>query len=109
MKKINLNHRFLKPFKNIYILILVVFVVWMIFFDSNSYFIHNELNTEIRDLETEKEYYKKNKEKDDKEFKKLSSQKGLEKFAREEYYMKRENEEIFIIEYEDSLKTKDNE
>jgi len=109
MKKINLNHRFLKPFKNIYILILVVFVVWMIFFDSNSWFIHNELNTEIRDLETEKEYYKKNKEKDDKEFKKLSSQKGLEKFAREEYYMKRENEEIFIIEYEDSLKTKDNE
>lgn len=109
MKKISLNHRVLKPFKNIYILALVIFVVWMIFFDSNSWFIHNELNTEINDLQAEKEYYKNGKEKDDKEFKKLSSKQGLEKFAREEYYMKRENEEIFIIEYEDSLKTKDNE
>ena len=109
MKKINLNHRFLKPFKNIYVLILVVFVIWMIFFDSNSWFIHNELNNEIEDLKAEKEYYQKGKEKDDKEFKKLSSEQGLEKFAREEYYMKRENEEIFIIEYEDSLKATDNE
>lgn len=109
MKKFNTNNKYLKPFKNIYILVLVIFVVWMIFFDSNSWFIHNELNTEISDLEAEKEYYKKNKEKDDKEFKKLSSEDGLEKFAREEYYMKRENEDIFIIEYEDSLKTKDNE
>lgn len=64
MKKINLNHRFLKPFKNIYILILVVFVVWMIFFDSNSWFIHNELNNEIDNLKAEKEYYQKGKEKE---------------------------------------------
>ena len=41
--------------------------------------------------------------------KKLSTEEGLEKFAREEYYMKRDSEEIFIIEYEDSLKTKDYE
>ncbi|TBN03648.1 septum formation initiator [Hyunsoonleella flava] len=109
MKKFNLNHRFLKPFKNIYILGLVIFAIWMIFLDDNSWFIHNELNTEIKNLKAEKEYYRKGKEKDDKEFKKLSSEQGLEKFAREEYYMKRENEEIFIIEYEDSLKTKDNE
>ncbi|MFS4482659.1 FtsB family cell division protein [Hyunsoonleella sp. 2307UL5-6] len=109
MKKINTNNKYLKPFKNIYILILVVFVVWMIFFDSNSWFIHHELNSEINDLEAEKDYYKRNKDNDDKAFKKLSSQQGLEKFAREEYFMKRENEEIFIIEYEDSLKTKDNE
>lgn len=109
MKKINTNNKYLKPFKNIYILVLAVFVVWMLFFDDNSWFIHNELNTEIDNLEAEKEYYRKNKEKDDAAFKKLSSEIGLEKFAREEYYMKRENEEIFIIEYEDSLKTKDNE
>lgn len=78
----------------------------MIFFDSNSWFIHNELNTEIKALETEKAYYQKGKEKDDKEFKELSTDLGLEKFAREEYYMKRDNEDIFIIEYEDSLNTK---
>ena len=81
----------------------------MLFLDSNSWFIHNELNNEINDLEAEKEYYKKEIEKDNKAIKKLSTEEGLEKFAREEYYMKREKEEIFIIEYEDSLKNKKDE
>ncbi|WP_370478561.1 FtsB family cell division protein [Tamlana flava] len=101
--------KLLKPFKNIFLLILAVFAVWMIFFDANSWLIHHELNTEIDDLENEKEYYKKEIEKDKKDLKKLSSEEGMEKFAREAYYMKRDNEEIYIIEYEDSLKTKDNE
>jgi len=103
------KNKYLKPFKNIFILILVVFAVWMLFFDANSWLIHHELNTEIEDLENEKEYYKKEIVKDNKDLKKLSTEEGLEKFAREEYYMKRDNEEIYIIEYEDSLKTKDNE
>ena len=101
--------RFLKPLKNVFILILFVFIVWMLFFDANSYLIHHELNSNIDALETEKEYYRKEIEKDKKAIKKLSTEEGLEKFAREEYYMKRDSEEIFIIEYEDSLKTKDNE
>jgi len=103
------NNRYLKPFKNIFILILVVFVIWMLFFDANSWLIHHELNTEIEDLENEKKYYKKEIEKDKKDLKKLSTEEGLEKFAREEYYMKRDNEDIYIIEYEDSLKTKNYE
>ncbi|MFY0713985.1 septum formation initiator family protein [Seonamhaeicola sp. NFXS20] len=98
------KHKFFKPFKNIFILILVAFAIWMLFFDANSWLIHHELNTEIKDLENEKEYYKKEIEKDNKILKELSTEEGLEKFAREEYYMKRDNEEIFIIEYEDSLK-----
>jgi cell division protein FtsB len=105
--KLNKNpNKYLKPFKNWFVLILVVFVVWMLFFDANSWFIHNELNNDIEALETEKEYYKREIEKDKKAIKKISTEEGLEKFAREEYYMKRENEEIFIIEYEDSLKNK---
>ncbi|WP_406684738.1 septum formation initiator family protein [Seonamhaeicola sp. MEBiC1930] len=103
------KHKFFKPFKNIFILILVAFAVWMLFFDTNSWLIHHELNTDIEDLENEKEYYKKEIEKDNENIKKLSTEEGLEKFAREEYYMKRENEEIFIIEYEDSLKVEVNE
>ncbi|MFV0540150.1 MAG: FtsB family cell division protein [Aestuariibaculum sp.] len=103
------NKKILKPFKNIFILILAIFVVWMLFFDANSWLIHRELNSDIDALENEKEYYKKEIDKDNKSFKKLSTDKGLEKFAREEYYMKRDNEEIFIIEYEDSLKTKQND
>ena len=101
--------KYLKPFKNIFILILVVFAVWMLFFDANSWLIHHELNTDIEDLENEKEYYKKEIDKDNKALKELSTEEGLEKFAREAYYMKRDNEEIYIIEYEDSLKTKQDE
>lgn len=103
------KHKIFKPFKNIFILILAVFIVWMLFFDANSWLIHHELNTDIDALESEKEYYKKEIEKDNKAIKTLSTEEGLEKFAREEYYMKRENEEIYIIEYEDSLKTKKDE
>ena len=94
----------LKYFKNIFIIIFTIFAIWMLFFDANSLIIHNELNGDINDLEDEKEFYLKEIEKDNKELEKLSTDEGLEKFAREEYYMKREKEEIFIIEYEDSLK-----
>ena len=105
--KLNENRiKYLKPFKNWFALILLVFVVWMLFFDANSWFIHNELNNDIEALEAEKEYYKREIDKDKKAIKKISTEEGLEKFAREEYYMKRENEEIFLIEYEDSLKNK---
>ncbi|WP_147679069.1 FtsB family cell division protein [Algibacter pacificus] len=110
MAKFNKNtSKYLKPFKNWFILISAGFLIWMIFFDANSWLIHHELNNDIEALENEKEYYKREIEKDKKAIKKISSEVGLEKFARETYYMKRENEDIYIIEYEDSLNVKNNE
>lgn len=78
----------------------------MLFFDANSFFIHRELNSEMNDLENERDYYKKEIVKDKKALKGLSTEEGLERLAREKYYMKKENEEIYIIEYEDSIKNK---
>ena len=103
VKFANTYKHFLKPFKNIFFLIFIVFAIWMLFFDSNSWFIHNELNNDIEALEDEKEYYKNEIEKDKKEIKKLSNDDGLEKYGREKYHMKKENEEIYLIEYEDSI------
>ena len=57
------KNKYLKPFKNWFILIFVGFSVWMLFFDTNSWLIHNELNTDIEALENEKEYYKREIEK----------------------------------------------
>ncbi|MBU2940737.1 septum formation initiator family protein [Lacinutrix sp. C3R15] len=94
----------LKYFKNIFLIIFTIFAIWMLFFDANSLLIHNELNNDINNLEDEKDFYLKEIEKDNKELEKLSTDEGLEKFAREAYYMKRDKEEIYIIEYEDSLK-----
>ena len=100
------NNKYLKPFKNVFVLILIIFAVWMLFFDSNSWFIHNELNEDIKKLEEEKDYYQGEIEKDKKEIEKLSTEEGIEKYGREHYKMKKEDEEIYIIEYEDSLKQK---
>ena len=99
----------LKYFKNIYVIILILFALFMIFWDSNSLLIHNELNNDIEKLENEKEYYRKEIIKDNKAIKELKKEEGHEKFAREEYYMKRDNEDIYIIEYQDSLKVNKNE
>lgn len=99
----NNYQKYLKPFRNVFALILFIFAIWMLFFDSNSWFIHNELNQNIDKLEEEKKYYEGEIEKDQKEIKSLSSEEGIEKYGREHYKMKKEDEEIYLIEYEDSI------
>jgi cell division protein FtsB len=94
---------------NMYVLVLTVFVVWMVFFDTNSLLIHWELKKQINNLEKQKEFLHEEIAKDKKIIKKLSDPEELEKFAREQYYLKKKNEEIYLIEYEDSVKTKDDE
>ncbi|EAR01024.1 FtsB family cell division protein [Maribacter sp. HTCC2170] len=91
---------------NIYVLVLTAFVVWMLFFDTNSFLIHKELKKEIKNLEKTQEFLHNEIEKDKKIIEKLSDTSELEKFAREQYYLKKKNEEIYLIEYEDSLKNK---
>jgi len=89
---------------NIYVLVLTVFVVWMLFFDTNSLLIHRELKKEIKNLEKTQDFLRNEIAKDKKIIEKLSDTNELEKFAREQYYLKKKNEEIYLIEYEDSLK-----
>ncbi len=94
-------------FSSIYVLVLTAFVVWMLFFDTNSLLIHLELKKEINKLEKQKEFLQIEISKDKEIIDKLSDPKELEKFAREQYYLKKKNEEIYLIEYEDSLKIKE--
>ena len=108
LKKIK-NSKWFKVTGNIYVLIITIFVSWMLFFDSNSLLTHLELKQEINKLEKQKEHLQKEIDQDKKTIKSLRNDKGIEKFAREEYFLKKDNEEIYIIEYEDSLKLKDNE
>lgn len=95
--------KYLKPFKSFYIIGLIVFAIWMIFFDTHSWLLHHDLNNDIDALEDEKEYYQSEMKKDNKAIKTLSTDIGVEKIAREKYYMKKPNEEIYIIEYQDSI------
>ncbi|MDA0316156.1 MAG: FtsB family cell division protein [Flavobacteriaceae bacterium] len=95
-----------KPFKNIFLLVTIIFIVWMLFFDANSWLIHRELNKEIDALNVKKEFYESEINSDKKEIKILQTPEGVEKYAREKYNMKKENEDIYIIET-DTLKPKE--
>ena len=83
---------------NKYVITVLCFLVWMIFFDSTSFLVINELNGEITRYENQLNFYKTEYEKNDRFFRKLMNNKQeKEKYARENYFMKKPNEEIFIL------------
>jgi len=94
------SKRWFKIVSNKYVLLLLIFAFWMFFLDSNSWFIHHELDEEIDELETNKEYYQKEIAKDKSTIEKLNDSFEMESFARQQYYMKRADEDIFIIQYD---------
>lgn len=85
---------------NKYVLLSLIFAGWMIFLDSNSWFIHNELNQELNELKDNKNYYRNEIAKDKAVIEQLQDSVELEKFARQKYFMKRADEDIYIIEYD---------
>ena len=99
LKQITENKVF-RVLSNKYVIVLVLFIVWMGFFDENSFINQRELDNEIDKLENANEYYKKQIDEDQNIIDNLNDPDSLEKYAREEYKMKRENEDIFIIEYD---------
>ena len=100
------NNKWVRIFSNKYLIITVLFIIWMLFFDTNSYLIHHELNNDIKKLEKNKEEYLEEIMNDKLFIEKMKDSSEIEKFAREQYYLKRKNEEIYLIEHEDSVKTK---
>mgnify|MGYP006297616759 CR=1 FL=1 len=85
--------------KNKYTLTLFIFFVWLLFFDSNN-LMHriSNINT-IRKLENEKEYYEEKIRKDSTQLETLRTDPNeIEKIGREKYFMKKNDEEIFVIE-----------
>ena len=99
IKKPNPFLKFLKKWiLNKYFVTVLAFLVWMVFFDSTSFLVINDLNREINKYEDQLSYYKQEYEKNDQFYKKLMNNKDeKEKFARENYFMKKPNEEIFIL------------
>ena len=90
---------------NKYLVASVFFIVWMLFFDQRDYFQQRERQAELNKLEAKKRYYVEEIEKTRKQLQDLQNNPAaLEKFARERYLMKREGEDIFIIEDSADLK-----
>ena len=91
-----------KAFRNFYFLTAFFFLLWMVALDSNNLFMRYQLTSKLRSLENEKVYYEEKimeVEKDRDEL--FGDNESLEKFAREKYLMKKETEDIFIVEEKD--------
>lgn len=99
MNKQEVWNKLLPWIRNKYILTSLVFLLWLIIFDRSNWFdMVGELRS-IHSLENEKEYYQKKIETDSKKLKELkTNDQNLEKFAREQYLMKKNGEDIFIVE-----------
>lgn len=89
-----------KFLSNKYMWSLSFFAVWMLFLDNYSYFDHRVLNNQIEELEDNKKYYQEEIKKDEAQIKQLKNPEQIEKYAREKYYMKKDSEDIYIIEFE---------
>jgi len=99
------NSRWFKVGTNIYLLVSLFFIVWMLFFDTNSFRILWSLESKIDDLEQQKKELIRQIDEDRLMIEKLSDSIELEKFGREQYYLKKADEDIFIVEFRDSVKT----
>ena len=85
--------------KNKYLMTFGVFVVWMLFFDRNDLITQHHRNTEYQQLTESREYYLEKIAGENTELQKLKfNPYTLEKYAREKYYMKRDNEDVYIID-----------
>jgi len=86
-------------FRNFYVVTGLCFLIWLTFLDSNDLISRFSLSAKLHSLENEKEYYEKKIEEVEKDRKELMTNKELlEKFAREKYLMKKESEDVFIIQ-----------
>lgn len=95
----------LSVLKNKYVFTPLIFLVWLAFFDKNDFISEYSYRQQLKSLRKDKQFYldeiKENKEKMNEL---MSSPANLEKFAREKYYMKKDDEDVFVIVYNESVK-----
>ena len=85
--------------KNKYLISLTVFAVWIIFFDRNDLITQWDRKQELQKLDSSTTFYEKEIANTKRDLMDLNNKPAiLEKFAREKFYFKRHNEEIFLVD-----------
>jgi cell division protein DivIC len=85
-------------FRNKYVLTIIIFVVWVLLLDSNNLIARYKDMRELHKLKIDREYYIKRIEEDKQKIHELKTDnRNLEKFAREQYHMKKPDEDLYII------------
>jgi len=95
---LDLLKKILKVLINKYVLITLAFILWIVFFDSNNFFTRSRLRDKLEVLQQEKRFYLDEIQKDSAlTMKLLNDSAELERFAREKYLMKKDNEDLFLV------------
>lgn len=98
MIRLRITDKIPPAFRNKYILTIIIFLVWILLFDSNNLIARYREMKELRKLRTEKEYYMQKIEDDRRKLRELKTDNNnLEKFAREQYRMKKADEDLYIV------------
>jgi cell division protein FtsB len=89
---------------NKYFLTILAFAAWMLFFDNNNLLRQRQMAEQLNELEREKSFYLEQIERNSNIAEALENDTALlEKYAREKYLMKRDNEDIYLIVYEEEV------
>lgn len=90
--------KMIRFFKNKYLLVSISFIVWMLFFDHNNLFLHFQYRSELNELKQKKKYYQEQIEKTRSDVEMMKTNPAWkEKIAREQYLMKKDNEDLYLI------------
>ncbi len=87
-----------KIFLNKYTITFVLFLIWLLFFDRNDAFTQMDLGRQVRKLSEEKRYYMAEIDKNKRATEELKNNvESIEKYARERYWMKKDNEDVYVV------------
>ena len=87
-----------KPLRNKYLILLLLFIFWIVFLDDYNLINQNKMKNNVDDLKEQKNFYISEIKRDSTELYNLKNDsEEQEKFAREKFLMKKDNEDVFII------------
>ena len=87
-----------KPLRNKYLVFFLLFIFWIIFLDDYNLINQNQMKSKVDNLKDQKEFYITEIKKDSTELFNLKNDSSKqERFAREKFLMKKDNEDLFII------------
>jgi cell division protein FtsB len=94
-----------KIFSNKFLLAILVFSIWVGFFDPKDIGVIYSKEEKLKDLQQSESILLKNIKDTKDELNQLKSNAGtIEKYAREKYYMKKDNEDVFIVDNQNTVK-----
>ena len=88
----------MRAIRNKYLIAILIFLVWLFVFDRNSLIDRIKYTRALKEMTDEKQYYLESKAEDSQRLEELKTDReNLEKFAREQYFMKKDNEDVYVI------------